>query len=83
MRTTHIPLVNISVEAYLKYKVYDNTKHASMPLNKIGFCYWSPIHSNQILWSKNLGCPFAKNCEFQKQMYYITQRFFQACTMCG
>lgn len=83
MWITPIPLVCIFVEAYLKYKVYDNTKHASIPLNRIGFCYWSPIHSNPILWSKDLGCPFARNCEFQKQKYYIIQRFFQAYTTCG
>lgn len=83
MWITHIPLVCIFVEAYLKYKVYGNTKHASMPLNRTAFCYWSPIHSNQILWSKDLGCPFARNCEFQKQKFYIIQRFFQAYTTCG
>lgn len=83
MWTIHIPLAYIFVEVFLKYNAYDNTKHASMPLNRTGFCYWSPNHSYQIFWSENLGCPFAKNCEFQKQKYYIIQRFFQAYTTCG
>lgn len=44
-----------------------------MPLNRIGFCYCSPVHSNQILWSKDLGSPFAKICEIQKKC--VIQRY--------